>query len=100
MPPVSSRWSKSVSCPRRFLPTRSPIVTTFRGSAEIDAVTNCLREMLAFPATFFYPHSQSPREIGRSPGRFPLLIYPMLDDRTGSSRPVPPPIGEFVWTAE
>jgi hypothetical protein len=65
MPPVSSRWSKSVSCPRRFLPTRSPIVTTFRGSAEIAAVANCLREMLTFPAIFFYPHSQSPREIGR-----------------------------------
>jgi acetyl esterase/lipase len=31
---------------------------------------------------------------------FQLLIYPMLDDRTGSSRSVPPHIGEFVWTAE
>jgi acetyl esterase/lipase len=31
---------------------------------------------------------------------FQLLIYPMLDDRTGSSRPVPPHIGEFVWTAQ
>jgi acetyl esterase/lipase len=29
-----------------------------------------------------------------------LLIYPMLDDRTGSSRPVPPHIGQFNWTAE
>ncbi len=31
---------------------------------------------------------------------FQLLIYPALDDRTGSSRPVPPHIGEFIWTAE
>lgn len=31
---------------------------------------------------------------------FQLLIYPMLDDRTGSTRPVPPHIGTFVWTAE
>jgi len=30
---------------------------------------------------------------------FQLLIYPMLDDRTGSTRPVPPPIGKFIWTA-
>jgi acetyl esterase/lipase len=29
-----------------------------------------------------------------------VLIYPMLDDRTGSSRPVPPHIGEFLWVAE
>jgi acetyl esterase/lipase len=34
------------------------------------------------------------------PIAFQLLIYPMLDDRTGSSRPVPPYIGAFVWTAE
>lgn len=31
---------------------------------------------------------------------FQLLIYPMLDDRTGSTRPVPPHIGAFIWTAE
>jgi acetyl esterase/lipase len=31
---------------------------------------------------------------------FQLLIYPMLDDRTGSSRPVPPNIGEFIWTPQ
>jgi len=37
------------------------------------------------------------REI---PIAFQVLIYPMLDDRTGSSRPVPPHIGAFVWTAE
>jgi acetyl esterase/lipase len=27
-----------------------------------------------------------------------ILIYPMLDDRTGSSRSVPPHIGTFIWT--
>lgn len=31
---------------------------------------------------------------------FQLLLQPMLDDRTGSSRPVPPFLGNFVWTAE
>ena len=29
---------------------------------------------------------------------FQCLIYPMLDDRTGSTRHVPPYIGHFVWT--
>ena len=27
-----------------------------------------------------------------------ILTYPMLDDRTGSSRAVPPYIGTFIWT--
>jgi len=30
---------------------------------------------------------------------FQLLIYPQLDDRTGSSQPAPPGIGNFLWTA-
>ncbi len=30
---------------------------------------------------------------------FQLLIYPMLDDRTGSTHPVPPHIGNFIWNA-
>lgn len=29
-----------------------------------------------------------------------VLIYPMLDDRTGSSRPTPAHIGAFVWNAQ
>jgi acetyl esterase/lipase len=29
-----------------------------------------------------------------------MLSYPMLDDRTGSARMPPPPVGTFVWTAE
>jgi acetyl esterase/lipase len=37
------------------------------------------------------------RDRKEIPIAFQLLIYPMLDDRTGSSRPVPPHIGEFVW---
>jgi acetyl esterase/lipase len=36
------------------------------------------------------------REI---PILFQLLIYPALDDRTGSTRQVPPYIGQFVWNA-
>lgn len=35
------------------------------------------------------------REI---PLAFQCLIYPMLDDRTGSTNHVPPHIGHFVWT--
>ena len=27
-----------------------------------------------------------------------VLIYPMLDDRTGSTRDVPPYIGHYIWT--
>jgi acetyl esterase/lipase len=30
---------------------------------------------------------------------YQCLIYPMLDDRTGSTRQVPPTIGHFIWTA-
>jgi acetyl esterase/lipase len=35
------------------------------------------------------------REI---PVAFQCLIYPMLDDRTGSTNRVPPHIGHFLWT--
>ena len=31
---------------------------------------------------------------------FQLLIYPALDDRTGSTRPAPPAIGHFMWNAQ
>lgn len=39
------------------------------------------------------------RDRKEFPILFQLLIYPMLDDRTGSTRPVPAGIGEFVWNA-
>lgn len=39
------------------------------------------------------------RDRKEIPILFQLLIYPMLDDRTGSTRPVPPGIGTFVWNA-
>ncbi len=29
-----------------------------------------------------------------------ILLYPMLDDRTGSTRPVSPSMGHFIWTAQ
>src|SRR5579863_432332 len=29
---------------------------------------------------------------------FQLLIYPSLDDRTGSTNPTPPAVGHFMWT--
>lgn len=40
------------------------------------------------------------RDRGEVPVVFQALIYPMLDDRTGSSRAVPSHIGAFLWTAE
>jgi acetyl esterase/lipase len=40
------------------------------------------------------------RDRGEIPICFQVLIYPMLDDRTGSSQRVPPFIGHFVWTEE
>ncbi len=39
------------------------------------------------------------RDRNQVPIVFQLLIYPQLDDRTGSSRPAPPAIGRFIWTA-
>jgi acetyl esterase/lipase len=38
------------------------------------------------------------RDRKEFPIAFQCLIYPMLDDRTGSTRRVPPHIGHFVWT--
>lgn len=40
------------------------------------------------------------RDRGEVPVAFQCLTYPMLDDRTGSSRQVPPHIGQMVWTRE
>jgi acetyl esterase/lipase len=39
------------------------------------------------------------RDRNEVPIVFQLLIYPQLDDRTGSSHPAPPAIGRFMWTA-
>ena len=41
------------------------------------------------------------RAIGRKlPLLYQALIYPMLDDRSGTTRQVPPHIGTLVWTRE
>ena len=39
------------------------------------------------------------RDRGEVPLAFQMLIYPMLDDRTGSSRMPPPHIGRIGWSA-
>ncbi|SFS20410.1 Acetyl esterase/lipase [Granulicella pectinivorans] len=39
------------------------------------------------------------RDRAEVPIIFQLLIYPMLDDRTGSTRGVPPHIGQIGWSA-
>jgi acetyl esterase/lipase len=39
------------------------------------------------------------RDRNEAPIVFQLLIYPALDDRTGSTRPAPPTIGHFMWNA-
>ncbi|RSU45534.1 alpha/beta hydrolase [Sphingomonas sp. S-NIH.Pt15_0812] len=38
------------------------------------------------------------RDRGEIPVAFQCLIYPMLDDRTGTSRKVPAHIGRLLWT--
>lgn len=40
------------------------------------------------------------RDRAEVPIIFQLLLYPMLDDRTGSTRSVPPSMGQFIWTPE
>ena len=40
------------------------------------------------------------RDRGEVPLAFQALVYPMIDDRTGSTRSVPAPIGTLIWTAE
>ncbi len=39
------------------------------------------------------------RDRGEVPICFQVLIYPMLDDRTGSTRQLPPHDGHYIWTA-
>jgi acetyl esterase/lipase len=39
------------------------------------------------------------RDRGEVPLCLQVLIYSMLDDRTGSTMPVPPYIGHYIWTA-
>jgi acetyl esterase/lipase len=40
------------------------------------------------------------RDRGEVPIAFQCLIYPMLDDRTGSTRPVPAHVGKIIWTPQ
>lgn len=40
------------------------------------------------------------RDRGEVPLVLQALVYPMLDDRTGSTRAVPPFIGRVIWDAE
>lgn len=40
------------------------------------------------------------RDRGEVPLVFQCLTYPMLDNRTGSTRPVPGHVGKLVWTAD
>ena len=39
------------------------------------------------------------RDRGEVPVVYQVLLYPMLDDRTGSTHRVPPFMGVYVWTA-
>jgi acetyl esterase/lipase len=39
------------------------------------------------------------RDRREVPIAYQVLIYPMLDDRTGSTRPASPGTGDFIWTA-
>jgi acetyl esterase/lipase len=37
------------------------------------------------------------RDRGEVPIMYQALVYPMLDDRTGSTRPGPPQVGQILW---
>jgi acetyl esterase/lipase len=39
------------------------------------------------------------RDRGEVPVALQVMLYPMLDDRTGSTRAVPPHLGAYVWDA-
>lgn len=39
------------------------------------------------------------RDRGEPPVAAQVLVYPMLDDRTGSTRAVPPTVGTLIWHA-
>ncbi len=49
-------------------------------------------------------HAAALAIAARDRGEFPLclqvLIYPMLDDRTGSSRQIPSQFGKYIWTPQ
>lgn len=40
------------------------------------------------------------RDKGEVPVAFQWLIYPMIDDRTGSSRQMPPHLGAYLWSSK
>jgi acetyl esterase/lipase len=40
------------------------------------------------------------RDRNEVPVAFQCLMYPMLDDRTGTTRPAPPHAGHIIWTAQ
>jgi acetyl esterase/lipase len=40
------------------------------------------------------------RDRGEVPVAFQCLVYPMLDDRTGTTRKVPETVGTLLWTAD
>jgi acetyl esterase/lipase len=43
--------------------------------------------------------AQAARDRGEVPIAMQVMLYPMLDDRTGSSRKVPSHLGTYVWDA-
>jgi acetyl esterase/lipase len=44
--------------------------------------------------------SAAAKDRGEVPILFQLMLSPMLDDRTGSTRQAPADVGKLVWTAE
>lgn len=52
-----------------------------------DSAGGCHAALLAIQA----------RDRGEVPLAFQCLVYPMLDDRTGSTRPTPSHVGRLVW---
>jgi len=112
--PAIQDWAKELDCFAATVEYRLAPETTYKGSVEDNYAA--LR--------YVYEHAHelgvdrqriavmgesaggghaallalTARDRGEVPVAFQALIYPMLDDRTGTSRPVPKNMGTLVWT--
>lgn len=113
--PALQSFARDLDCVIISVEYRLAPETTYRGSMEDNY--GALKWLYANAATLGVDRSRigvmgesaggghaallamAARDRGEIPIAFQCLIYPMLDDRTGSSRFVPPSIGRLVWTA-
>jgi acetyl esterase/lipase len=73
-------------------------------NTHADEVGVDVRRVAVFGESAGGGHAAILANLAVDRGEFPLafqcLIYPMLDDRTGSTRQVPDHIGRYAWTAD